>query len=181
MTEHDKTTLLQLARQTVAAQLKGEPLPSLPELEQGSSRFGGAFVTLHSGRQLRGCIGRFNPPGGLAETVQQMALWALEDPRFRQRPVRLDELEHLRIEISILSPMVRTADPLSLVPGVHGIYIRRGIGTGCFLPQVATEQEWDRETFLSRCCEGKAGLPADAWKSPETEVYLFEAEVLEEK
>jgi uncharacterized protein (TIGR00296 family) len=95
--------------------------------------------------------------------------------------VLLDELPGLRIEISVLSPMVRTTDPLSLIPGVHGVYIRRGGRSGCFLPQVAAEQKWDRETFLARCCEDKAGLPPDAWKEPETEVYLFGAEAFEEE
>ncbi|MEN6424930.1 MAG: AMMECR1 domain-containing protein, partial [Phycisphaerales bacterium] len=38
---------------------------------------------------------------------------------------------------------------------------------------------WTREEFLSYCCFHKAGLPADAWKDPETEVYLFTAEVFE--
>lgn len=181
MTEQDKTSLLDLARRTIVAQLRSEALPSLPVLQEPPDEAGGAFVTLRSGHALRGCIGRFNPPGELAETVQEMAVSALGDPRFRHTPVRLDELAGLRIEISVLSPMVRTSHPLSLVPGVHGIYIRRGTRSGCFLPQVATEQRWGRETFLSNCCEHKAGLPADAWKSPDTEVYLFGSEVFEEK
>ena len=182
MNEHDKIALLALARQTVAAHLSGAPLPPLlPELDDNPAKPGGVFVTLHTDERLRGCIGRFKPPGGLAETVQAMAIAALGDPRFRQMPVRPGELDRLRIEISVLSPMVRTHEPLSLEPGVHGIYIRRGLRAGCFLPQVAPEQHWDRETFLSRCCEDKAGLPPDAWKDAETEVYLFGSEVIEEE
>jgi len=45
------------------------------------------------------------------------------------------------------------------------------------LPQVATEAGWSKEEFLSYCCAHKAGLPADAWKDSETEVYLFTADV----
>lgn len=172
--------LLKLARDTVRAHLNGEKLPPLPNPADPGPSFGGAFVTLRSGRRLRGCIGRFNPERGLAETVQAMAVASLADPRFRHCPVKLEELGQLRIEISVLSRMVRTREPLSLVPAVHGVYIRQGLSGGCFLPQVAAEQKWDRETFLSRCCAEKAGLPGDAWKDPETEVYLFTCHVLEE-
>jgi len=61
--------------------------------------------------------------------------------------------------------------------GTDGIYIKRGHASGCFLPQVATETGWSKEEFLSYCCSHKAGLAPDAWKGPETEVYLFTADV----
>ena len=66
---------------------------------------------------------------------------------------------------------------MTLRLGVDGIYIKKGFSSGCFLPQVATEAGWDKEEFLSYCCSHKAGLSADAWKDPQTEVYLFTAEV----
>jgi uncharacterized protein (TIGR00296 family) len=71
----------------------------------------------------------------------------------------------------------RTDDPLSLQLGVDGIYIKKDRASGCFLPQVASETGWSKEEFLSNCCAHKAGLAPDAWKDPETEVYLFTAEV----
>ena len=43
-------------------------------------------------------------------------------------------------------------------------------------PQVATENAWDAERFLSATCS-KAGLPLDAWKEPETAIDAFTAEV----
>lgn len=173
--------LLKLARETILAHSRQTTFPPLPVMSEQMTDFGGAFVTLRNKGRLRGCIGRFNPEGGLAETVQAMAVAVLGDPRFRHCPVTLEEISEVRIEISVLSKMVRTADPLSLVPGVHGVYIRQGHCGGCFLPQVATEQKWDRETLLSRCCTDKAGLPADAWKDARTEVYLFTCEVLKEE
>ena len=181
MDETEHRTLLKLARETIQAHLTRRPLPALPAIDIDAESFGGAFVTLKNAGRLRGCIGRFNPDTGLPETVQKMALAALGDPRFRDQPVTVEELPAITIEISVLSPMERTDDPLSLKPGVHGIHIRRGFSSGCFLPQVATEQGWNAEQFLSRCCAGKAGLPADAWKDPDTEVYLFTAEVFGEE
>jgi len=181
MDESQQQALLRLARETIRAHLAKGPTPALPEVEIAPEDFGGAFVTLRNAGRLRGCIGQFDPCTSLPETVQEMAIAAAGDPRFRDQPVTGDELPELTIEISVLSPMKRTNDPLSLEPGVHGIHIRKGLHSGCFLPQVATEQGWDKEEFLSRCCSGKAGLPPDAWKEPGTEVYLFTAEVFSEK
>jgi AMMECR1 domain-containing protein len=52
----------------------------------------------------------------------------------------------------------------------------RGGRSGCFLPEVATDQGWDAAEFLSQCCQGKAGLPPDAWRQPGTKVFLFTSE-----
>jgi len=102
---------------------------------------------------------------------------ATGDPRFFANPITPGELKELDIEISVLSPLQRTDDPMSLRLGVDGIYIKRGRASGCFLPQVATETGWSKEEFLSYCCAHKAGLAADAWKEPGTQVYLFTADV----
>jgi uncharacterized protein (TIGR00296 family) len=99
------------------------------------------------------------------------------DPRFFGNKITLDELAELDIEISVLSPLKKTDDPLSLRLGTDGIYIKRGCASGCFLPQVATETGWTKEQFLSYCCSHKAGLPDDAWDDPDTDVFLFTAEV----
>ena len=64
--------------------------------------------------------------------------------------------------------------------GRHGIIVQRGANRGLFLPQVATEHCFDKETFLNRCCTEKAGLPPGAWREPDTEVLLFTAKVLRE-
>ena len=139
----------------------------------------GCFVTLKNRGRLRGCIGQFISDRPLIELVAEMAeASASSDPRFfDQSASPSGDLGNLDIEISVLSPLERTDDPLSLRLGVDGIYIKRGYASGCFLPQVATETGWSKEEFLSYCCSHKAGLPPDAWKDPKTEVYLFTAEV----
>lgn len=176
-----KRTLLLLARAVVAGDVTGRahPLPTDdgdPMLAQPC----GAFVTLHVDGQLRGCIGTFAAREPLRQTIIEMAGAALEDPRFTHQRLREVELSRLEIEISVLSPLTRTDDPLSLELGKHGIYIRRSGRSGCFLPQVATETGWSKEEFLSHCCSHKAGLSADAWKDRQTEVLLFTAEVFSE-
>ena len=173
--------LLALARRSIHMHLAGEPLPTIPTALGEVADFGGVFVTLKNKGRLRGCIGRFRPNIDLGPAVQEMAIASLGDERFGNNPVTLEELDALTLEISVLSPMTRTNDPLSLQPGIHGIYVRKDAHSGCFLPQVATEQGWNAEQLLSYCCVGKAGLPSDAWKHPQTEVYLFTAEVLSEE
>ncbi len=181
LTDEQKRQLLKLARAVVESKVTGTQadikLPDDPALRQPC----GCFVTLHVDGKLRGCIGTFVSDKPLIETVREMAEAALNDPRFANQPIRPDELNRLDIEISVLSPLELTKDPLSLELGKHGIYIRRGFQSGCFLPQVATETGWSKEEFLSYCCSHKAGLPPDAWKDPKTQVYLFTADVFSEK
>ncbi len=181
LTEEQKKELLRIARAVVESYVKGESaqikIPDEPAFKQKA----GCFVTLHTNGQLRGCIGTFSADKPLVENVIEMARAALEDPRFPHMRLRADELDKLDIEISVLSPMWKVEDPLSLELGKHGIYIRRGYRSGCFLPQVASETGWSKEEFLSYCCSHKAGLEPDAWKNPDTEVYLFTAEVFSEK
>jgi len=178
MNDAQKKILLKVARDTVEAVITGgsiqKPQSDDPELTAHC----GCFVTLKNRGRLRGCIGQFISEMPLIELVVEMAkASATSDPRFLGDPVTAGELEQLDIEISVLSPLQRTAEPLSLRLGVDGIYIKRGGASGCFLPQVATETGWSKEEFLSYCCAHKAGLPADAWKDAETEVYLFTADV----
>jgi len=180
MNDQQKQTLLKVARDTVEAVIRkkkiAKPDSDDPELNAPC----GCFVTLKNRGRLRGCIGQFTSDGPLIELVAEMAkASATGDPRFLADPITVRELEKLDVEISVLSPLKKTDDPLSLRLGVDGIYIRQGRASGCFLPQVATETGWSKEEFLSYCCSHKAGLAADAWKDPKTQVYLFTAEAFE--
>lgn len=178
MNENQKQTLLKVARDTVETVIKGEPIENPQSDDPELNAPCGCFVTLKNHGRLRGCIGNFTSEGPLIELVADMAkASATGDPRFFADPITADELDRLDIEISVLSPLQRTDEPLSLRLGVDGIYIKKGRASGCFLPQVATEAGWSKEEFLSYCCAHKAGLAADAWREPETEVYLFTADV----
>jgi AmmeMemoRadiSam system protein A len=176
-----KARLFRIARQAVGAALSGlDSPPSDLECDWPDPLPRGVFVTLRRGRKLRGCIGTFAPQGPLPRTVWEMAAAAARDPRFVHDPLSASELGDLRIEISVLSPLERTSDPHSLKVGTHGVYLRSPDGTGCFLPDVATEFGWNAEQFLSHCCTDKAMLATDAWRDPRTEVYLFTVEKIAE-
>jgi uncharacterized protein (TIGR00296 family) len=58
------------------------------------------------------------------------------------------------------------------------VIVEQGYRRGLLLPQVAVEQGWDAETFVSQTCR-KAGLPPDAWRRG-ARIYVFEAEVFGE-
>lgn len=182
MNDIQKQTLLKIARDTIKAVIAGRPLSKPVSDDPELNVRCGCFVTLKNHDQLRGCIGQFTSDEPLIKLVAEMAkASATADPRFLSEPIMQGELKDLDIEISVLSPLRRTDDPLSLRLGTDGIYIKRGWASGCFLPQVAEETGWDKQQFLSYCCSHKAGLPPDAWKDPQTEVYLFNAEVFGER
>jgi len=181
MTDKQKKALLGLARKVVCGAVRGESVGRFESEDAAFNEKCGCFVTIHNQGELRGCIGQFEAGGPLLDTVRDMATAATRDSRFAANPITPRELNELDIEISVLSPLEKTDDPLSLELGKHGIYIKSGWTSGCFLPQVATETGWSKEEYLSQCCAGKAGLPADAWRSSDVEVFLFTAEVFGEK
>ena len=178
MNDNQKHTLLKIARDTLEAVLTRKDIPVPKSDDPDLNAHCGCFVTLKKLGQLRGCIGRFISDIPLIELIVEMTIASsTEDPRFAGNRINANELNKIDIEISVLSPLKKTDDPLSLRLGIDGIYIKRGHAAGCFLPQVATETGWSKEEFLSYCCAHKAGLSPDAWQDPKTEVNLFTAEV----
>ena len=178
MNETQKKVLLKVAYETVKAVLSGDKVASVESDDDGLNANCGCFVTLKNHGRLRGCIGQFTSDSPLIELVSAMAISSLQgDPRFFNDMITIDEMQDIDVEISVLSPLKLIKDPLSLRLGVDGIYIKNRGLSGCFLPQVATETGWSKEEFLSNCCAHKAGLSTDAWKKPETEVYIFTADV----
>jgi len=175
-----RETLLNVARKTVGAAVRGELVPKFDIENPELGGHQGAFVTLRTHGQLRGCIGQFVARQPLWQVVRDMAeAAATRDARFFGMQLAPGDLADLEIEISVLSPLRSVQDPESEVElGKHGIYVRKGGRSGCFLPQVATETGWSKEEFLRQCCAGKAGLPPDAWKDADTEVLVFTAEIV---
>jgi len=178
MNDSSRKRLLEIARAGVEAAVDGRPLPKVTESEPELQAKVGCFVTLKTKGRLRGCLGHFTSDKPLYQLVNEMArASATEDPRFFSQRITSEELPHLDIEISALSALEPIENPLDIALGKHGIYIRKGTASGCFLPQVATETGWTKEEFLGNCCSHKAGLAHDAWKDPDTEVLVFTAEV----
>jgi len=180
LTETQRKALLKVVRQVVEMAVRGEAVSEYESEDELFNEKRGCFVTIHNKGQLRGCIGNFQPTTSLIQTIREMGIAATRDSRFIYNPITVKELSEIDIEISVLSPLELADDPASLKLGEHGIYIKKGQVSGCYLPQVATETGWSVEEFLSHCCQDKAGLAGDAWKDPDTEVYLFTADVFGE-
>jgi len=178
--EEQKQELLTIARDTIGYYLETGKRLEVDTREEVLKQDMGAFVTLHKEGQLRGCIGLMKAVGPLYLTVRDMAIAAaVEDPRFN--PLKLDELDEVDIEISALSPMVKIDDYKMIEAGKHGVMVRMGLRGGVYLPQVATENNWDREEFMNSLCAQKSGMPMDVWKTGQADLYVFTAEVFGEK
>ena len=172
--------LIEIARRTLEAVVRGQSSEVFsdndPYLEETSY---GAFVTLFKQDQLRGCVGTCTPSQSLRDTVVEMTeAAATRDPRMK--PVRSDELERIHIDISVLSQLAKTTEPLSLAVGRHGLHIAHGRKRAVLLPQVAVNYAWDMRKFLEATCV-KAELPKDAWSWPDTVVSSFTALIIEEE
>jgi AmmeMemoRadiSam system protein A len=166
---------LSLARAAVARAARGERDAGPGPAPAGLDHAAAAFVTLRVEGELRGCIGTFEARAPLWETVHEMAVAAASrDPRFPA--LREGDIDALGVDISVLEPARRVSGPEEIEIGRHGLEIRRAGRRGLLLPQVATDHDLDRETFLSETCR-KAGLPRDAWRDAGTEIWAFEAEV----
>ena len=181
--EGEQRELLRIARTTVKEYLVSGRMPPGAPHKKSLVAPAAVFVTLHAGDALRGCIGTTVENQPIYKAVQEMAVAAASrDPRFR--PVKVEDLNELTIEISVLHERTTVASVADIEIGKHGLQVTTGGGDrphrGLLLPRVALEQGWDAETFLARTCE-KAGLPATWWRGNESSFERFTAQVFDEK
>lgn len=173
LSDAQKDRLRILARASLEAAVHGKPLPDAPSDDPVlANPPGRVFVTLKERGHLRGCLGHLGDDLGLAQAVITMAAAsALRDPRFR--PVTPDELPHISLEISVLTPFTDcTADQVRV--GVDGLIVRRGWKAGLLLPQVPGEQGWDLDAYLRGICR-KAGMESGCWRYPGAKLQRFQA------
>jgi AmmeMemoRadiSam system protein A len=128
--------------------------------------YGACFVTLTQNSELRGCIGSLEAHRSLLADVKGNAVSAaLSDPRFS--PLRAEELDMTRVEVSVLSPPQSMSftdedDALGqLRPEVDGVIFQYGIYRSTFLPQV-WEQLPSARDFMAHL-KYKAGLSPNFW------------------
>ena len=158
----DKKALLAFARESITRYLTTQTLPLARGFAPLMQQPRGVFVTLKKKGQLRGCIGRMVPDMPLGKLVGSMALQsAFQDPRFS--PVSAAELKDLEVEISVLTPMKPVSGYQDIVVGRDGVVLSKDGHSAVFLPQVAPEQGWDRDTMLDHLSM-KAGLSQNAWR-----------------
>ena len=144
----------------------------------------GVFTTLTKYGELRGCIGYPYPVKRLDEAIIESAIAAAtEDPRFP--PVKLEEMNEIIVEVTVLTPPKKVDAPPPERPkaieiGRHGLIVKYKYFSGLLLPQVAVEYNMDEEEFLTQTCL-KAGLSPDCWLFNEVELYTFEGQIFKEE
>lgn len=178
LTQEEGKELLRIARSTIQEYLKSRSKPQIQTENPALLEKRGAFVTLKILDRLRGCIGTLEPEAPLYQTVMEMATAAaVRDSRFPA--LSLEELSQTAIEISVLSTLQKIKRPQEIEVGKHGLYITKGFHRGVLLPQVATEQKWDRQEFLRYLCL-KAGLKETDWRKG-ANIFIFTAQVFTEE
>ena len=175
LNDKQKKMLLDVAHDELAKVVGAESNIKLPPedvLDKEVGAHAGAFVSLYNHGQLRGCIGQFIGDKPLWRTVKEMTdASATRDTRFY--PVSKDELDDIKIEISVLTPLKKINDISEIKLGRDGIYIKKGYYSGTFLPQVATKTGWTLEEFLGHCARDKAHIGWDGWK--DADIYTYRA------
>jgi AmmeMemoRadiSam system protein B/AmmeMemoRadiSam system protein A len=181
LSKEDQKILLKIARETVETYIREGKIPEYKIDSLALNEKLGAFVTIKKHGNLRGCIGRFSPVDiPLYQVVAQMAIAAAtQDLRFF--PVQPEELKDLKYEISVLSPLKEIDDWKKIKIGRDGVEIVAKGRAGVFLPQVATENNWDLETFLSELCLEKLSLPKNCYQDKDAKLYTFTAQVFGEE
>lgn len=125
-----------LARATIEAFVRERRIPEPPHSPEGvlASR-AGAFVSLHRGGDLRGCIGTIEPTRAtLADEIVHNAVQAATaDPRFPS--VVPDELDGLEISVDVLYP-AEAATFEDLDPRTYGVIVSADWRRGLLLPDL---------------------------------------------
>jgi AmmeMemoRadiSam system radical SAM enzyme/AmmeMemoRadiSam system protein B/AmmeMemoRadiSam system protein A len=174
--------ILAAAAEHLAAAARGEPAPPAEEFgEAASLRVMGAFVSAKRAGKLRSCCGFLGQAVSLSHAVAHAAArTAGDDHRFP--PISPSELPYLDLEVWLLNnpqPVAAKGEAriAAVEVGKHGLIIERGTSRGLLLPGVATEHNFDAETFLQHTCL-KAELPPTAWREEDTKLSTFEGHVI---
>jgi len=101
--------------------------------------------------QLRGCIGCLSPRPLATDVTEYALISAFRDQRFQ--PITLEEVNSLRVSVSLLVDYEDCEHVYDWTIGVHGILIKFVVDgqrfDGTFLPEIAKQQRWDHAHTLS--------------------------------
>jgi MEMO1 family protein len=180
LTEEDKEQILIAAKAGVKNSVYGndEEIVLPGEFEKLNKSYA-TFVTITKNGNLRGCMGHIYSDLPLLEEIRETSKLASQRD-YRFGPIKTDEMKDLGYEVTILSRMIRILDLDQIEIGRDGLYIKLGNSSGLLLPQVASERNWDRVTFLQNLCQ-KAGLNKNDYKYPEAQIYSFRAIIIHDK
>ena len=159
-TQKQEDAYVRLARMSLEAFVRtGKRLTPPEDLPSDLKHLrAGAFVSLHKGGLLRGCIGTITATAdSLAEEIMRNAISAgTNDPRFE--PVREDELDELVYSVDVLGAAVPVASEAELDPSRYGVIVQHGMRRGLLLPDLDGVDTAAKQVQIAR---RKAGIGAD--------------------
>jgi AmmeMemoRadiSam system protein A len=155
MTEGELHPVVELAKEAVESYVRTGKTAEPGELSLEMRERAGVFVSLHKHRQLRGCIGTFEPAkDNVAEEIIANAVSASSaDPRFP--PVRESELDDLEYSVDILTAPEPVTDLSQLDPAEYGIIVESGWRRGLLLPDLEGVDSVEEQIAI---CRLKAGI-----------------------
>lgn len=177
LSNEEKSFIKNLAKNTVESVIKNRKIELSDNISENMKMPFAAFVTINKNKSLRACMGHiFSSAPLVDEIIESASIACTKDYRFGK--INESELKDLEYEVTVLSRMKLVSDFNEIQIGKHGLYIKYGNKNGLLLPQVASERNWDKETFLSQVC-AKAGLPTDTYLKGNAQIFIFEAVIIE--
>ena len=182
----EREMLLKAARMAIKNAVFGKGSLEITEerIPERLKQPGATFITITKNGILRGCVGGLKPTKSVIDDVcEHAAAAAMED--FRFPPLEADEIDEIKIEISLISRTRKLNysdidELLKLIqPGVDGVIVKDGGARATFLPQVWLKIP-EKEKFLNHLCQ-KMGAPPDLWKKKKIEVLTYQVEKFTEK
>jgi AmmeMemoRadiSam system protein A len=178
LTDDEKRELLRIARATLKEFLSSGRIPPGAPHRASLTAPAAVFVSLHTGDDLRGCIGTGGDATPIYKAIQEMTIAAASrDPRFS--PIEPSEVAKVVIEVSVLGEKTRVSGAAEIAVGTHGVIVAAHGRRGLLLPSVAVENGWDAAKLLAKTCE-KAGLAADAWREDGAVIEVFATQTFDE-
>ena len=154
--------LVRLAKEAVETFVRHGRVIEPKELSEEMLEQAGAFVSIKTRGELRGCIGTLEATqANLAlEVVRNAIDSATHDPRFLE--VTPDELDGLSYSVDVLSPAEPVSGPEELDPKRYGIIVRLGPRRGLLLPALEGVDTVEEQISIAK---SKASIPPE--ESPE--------------
>lgn len=165
----EQKILLNLSRRTLESLHDGDPRFAYEEFLHESIPLSDSleahvpcFVSLRTrSGQLRGCVGQTDSGRSLFANVHHTTLdSALHDPRFQ--PIVASEITNIRIEVSVLTPMVPLPSAEAIEIGRHGIFVRHQGKSAALLPSMAVGMGWKARDLL-RAAAHEASLSEETF------------------
>ncbi|WP_076407477.1 AmmeMemoRadiSam system protein A [Shewanella sp. UCD-KL12] len=178
ISQTEQQKLLKLARDTLINSFASNHTFTLSSINDDPSILNlplGCFITLTIDDELKGCIGTIESDRPLSQSIPDLATSsAFYDRRFS--PLLEEQLEQVRIEISLLSPLsaidVSSQAQLEEYLSINklGVLLSEGDKRSVFLPQVW--QQLPQPKHFLDALKNKAGWPCDYW-SKQLSVKVF--------